>query len=146
MLTIKVLLIKSAVNGLNFYLCRVRKVGGHLAVFLLLFCNMSLYQLVKLPILVQHYQEHRQRDQSVDLLDFLSMHYWGKDINDNDQEKDNQLPFKAFNKETLEHFSTPVKTFALKSVIYFFKSTFLLTGETYLPDPKLAALFRPPRA
>jgi len=139
-------MISPAVNDLNFYLCGVRKAGGHLVVFLLLFCNMSLYQLVKLPVLVQHYQEHRQRDQSVDLLDFLSMHYWGKDIDDNDQEKDNQLPFKAFNKEVLEHFSTPVKTFALKSIVHFYESDFPLTGEAYLPDPKLAALFRPPRA
>lgn len=114
--------------------------------FLLLFCNLSLYQLVKLPVLVQHYQEHRQRDESVSLLDFLSMHYWGKDIDDNDQEKDNELPFKAFHKGGLEQPSTPAKLFAFKSIVYFYTFDFPLSGEAYLPDPKLGALFRPPRA
>lgn len=124
----------------------MRKAAARLALFILLFSNLPFHQLVKLPVLVQHFQEHRQRDQSVSLLDFLSMHYWGRDLNDNDQERDNQLPFKAFHKECLEHFSTPVKTFAFKSVIYFYKSDFPLPSEAYLPDTKLAALFRPPRA
>lgn len=101
---------------------------------------------MKLPVLVQHFKEHRQLDGSLSLIGFLSMHYWGKHVDDNDQQRDNQLPFKEFHKEILQPFSTPVKIVVLKPVVYFLKSDFPLTGAAFLPDPKLSTLFRPPRA
>jgi len=124
----------------------VKKAGGYFILFLLLFSNLSLSQLVKLPVLVQHYKEHKQRDQNVGLLDFLAMHYWGKDLDDNDQDRDDQLPFKAFQKVSIEHFSTPQKNLALKAIIYFNESDFPVTGDDYLPNPQLGALFKPPQS
>ncbi len=107
---------------------------------------MSLYQLVKIPVLVQHFQEHRQRDPQVGLLAFFSMHYWGQDINDDDQDQDRQLPFKEVSKVTLEPCFYPVKTLvALKPHVHFCKTDFPLTGEFFLPNPGLGSLFRPPK-
>lgn len=46
---------------------------------------------------VEHFIEHKALDNRVSLADFLYMHYTDHDINDNDQDKDMQLPFKSHN-------------------------------------------------
>ena len=55
----------------------------------------ELHQLVKIPVLVEHYNEHLQKDKAISFWKFLSMHYAGHDHNDNDTERDHQLPFKS---------------------------------------------------
>ncbi|WP_315816201.1 hypothetical protein [Paraflavitalea speifideaquila] len=56
--------------------------------------DTSLNQLLKLPALIGHYMEHHQLDNRVDFVQFLAMHYWGTDLNDNDDDRDMQLPYK----------------------------------------------------
>ena len=58
--------------------------------------SLSLQHIFKIPVLVAHYFEHQERGPDITVIEFLSMHYWGQDINDNDQERDMQLPFKKF--------------------------------------------------
>ncbi len=118
-----------------------------MALIVLLFSNMSLYQLCKIPVLVQHFREHRQIDSNLSLLDFFSMHYWSAaNDNDNDQERDKQLPFKEFHKVAFEQLSSPVKPFPQKLVFHFYKTSFPITDEFSLPDPGISSLFRPPKA
>lgn len=52
-------------------------------------------QLLKLPVLAEHFMEHRQLDEHLSLAGFLYMHYTDHDLNDNDQDRDMQLPFKS---------------------------------------------------
>lgn len=65
--------------------------------FLVLYCVTSteLNQLLKIRLLIEHFNEHKTLDEGVSLADFLYMHYTDHDINDNDQDKDMQLPFKS---------------------------------------------------
>lgn len=91
--------------------------------------------------------EHRERDNSIGMLEFLSMHYWGQDINDNDQDRDMQLPFKDVDQNA----ATQVVLMPQYSLSI---SRPLVAGNIDQPvfsdpdhsDPALAALFRPPRA
>lgn len=53
----------------------------------------ELGQLMRLPLLADHFAKHRQQDGS-SFIDFLKEHYI-KDHDDNDQAEDNQLPFKS---------------------------------------------------
>ncbi|RFM28511.1 hypothetical protein [Deminuibacter soli] len=110
--------------------------------------STALNQLLKLPVLVAHYIEHQHRDSHISVLDFLSMHYWGKDINDNDDDRDRQLPFKTVDMHSLHCSFVPLlKPIALKqredhcTVI-----NYPAIKDQYLPDPARASLFRPPRA
>ena len=114
--------------------------------FLLLFLNNITYnQLLKVPVLVQHFQEHHQRDRALGLFDFLSMHYWGTDIDDDDAERDNQLPFKQLDGNSIHAiFYSPSKPFSLISAVYF-KTDFQPIKDHFIPDPALNALFRPPK-
>ncbi|WP_430402683.1 hypothetical protein [Fluviicola sp.] len=56
--------------------------------------NSSMGELFKLPQFLSHFTEHRTADKNISVFDFIFMHYVGNDLNDNDQDKDMQLPFK----------------------------------------------------
>ncbi|RXK58164.1 hypothetical protein ESA94_19330 [Lacibacter luteus] len=57
--------------------------------------STELRQLLKFPLLLQHYAEHRQQDHSLSLVAFFALHYNDEDIIDLDYSKDQQLPFKS---------------------------------------------------
>jgi hypothetical protein len=70
-----------------------------------LFGSTQVGQLVKLPILVQHYFEHKAENPGISLLSFLQIHYNDKTVIDDDYEKDMQLPFKVIDNNTLTAFN-----------------------------------------
>ena len=55
----------------------------------------ELNQLVKFPVLVEHFMEHREKNHKLSLLDFLDMHYSQEHEMDADHDRDMQLPFKS---------------------------------------------------
>jgi hypothetical protein len=55
----------------------------------------ELFQLLKLPVLFEHFTEHKALNSSITFLDFLAIHYAGCDKPDADHERDMQLPFKS---------------------------------------------------
>lgn len=108
--------------------------------------NSSLGELLKLPKLLSHFTEHQTQDKRIDIFDFISMHYLGNDLNDNDQDKDMQLPFKKIN----THFSFQIASIPNSAILSEKRFDVI---DTYLPvlfksnrpkDPALASLFRPP--
>lgn len=65
----------------------------------ILFIVVTLYatplqQLLKLPVLLAHYAEHREQRKDLDFVDFLFMHYIGEDGVSSDNDRDMELPFK----------------------------------------------------
>lgn len=54
-------------------------------------CN----QLLKLPVLVVHFQEHQHRDASTSFLSFIYHHYAINHADDGDTARDQQLPFQS---------------------------------------------------
>jgi hypothetical protein len=124
----------------------VRKWCSYIFIAVFFVSTTSLGQLFKLPVLVIHFMEHQERDRSVDLLDFLSMHYWGQDIDDNDQDRDLQLPFKTVEQHTIAQVivTHPYQIIIEKPTVLANTSQPVFS-ETDLNNPALAALFRPPR-
>lgn len=55
----------------------------------------QLGELLKLPILVAHFMEHKEQDSKITMWDFLCIHYQDHDVFDADYEKDMKLPFKS---------------------------------------------------
>lgn len=60
-----------------------------------LFSTTEASQLLKLPVIFQHFQEHKQEGNNFTLLEFLEMHYMHGNSKDADYDRDMQLPFKA---------------------------------------------------
>lgn len=65
---------------------------GLLATYL--FTTTELGQLLKIPILISHYLEHKASS-NLSLSQFLNMHYAQGDIKDADYANDMKLPFKT---------------------------------------------------
>jgi hypothetical protein len=54
-------------------------------------------ELGKIPALMDHFQEHKAQRSQLSFDEFLFMHYVGDDANDQDNNSDEQLPFKNTN-------------------------------------------------
>lgn len=66
------------------------------AIFMMLvFFNSftELHQLYKMPVLIEHYKEHRSANPSLSFFQFLKLHYEKIEIDD-DYQRDQQLPFR----------------------------------------------------
>lgn len=72
-------------------------------------------ELLKLPVLVAHYSEHKQWDGSITFLQYLRMHYAEHDDQNADYRRDQQLPFK-----TLAHSPIAAIAFVLPAVSVVF--------------------------
>jgi hypothetical protein len=70
-----------------------------IALFLLLavaFPQAGLYQLMKLPALTHHFNEHQITDPELGIAEFLFLHYRELENYDSDAHEDMKLPFKSF--------------------------------------------------
>lgn len=63
-------------------------------IFAYLFSSTECSQLLKLPALFGHFEEHKKRDGNTTLWSFLCMHYSDSNTTDADEAKDRELPFK----------------------------------------------------
>lgn len=61
---------------------------------LFLNCTSELHQLFRIPLLFQHFRDHQAEDPLITFSGFLKLHYTGQHPADNDDNEDNQLPFK----------------------------------------------------
>jgi len=126
----------------------VKKLIRNIILTIVILDTTSLYQIMKAPSLIRHFLEHKSLNHNIDFIDYLAMHYGGQDIDDNDDEKDMQLPFKKVENahaNFLFLFGTDTFSFA--------PSPPLTIRSKYGPDKPqldysttLGSLFRPPRA
>ena len=70
----------------------------NIAIFLLsvyLFSTTEARELLKLPVVFMHYQEHKVLNKDLTILEFLDIHYMHGSPHDDDYDRDMQLPFKT---------------------------------------------------
>lgn len=72
----------------------LKKITAILFVSVYLFSYTELHQLVKFPLLIEHFREHRQEDKNISIWAFLKIHYLEKMVKDSDFDKDQQLPLR----------------------------------------------------
>ncbi|OJV14301.1 MAG: hypothetical protein BGO21_16295 [Dyadobacter sp. 50-39] len=125
----------------------MRRLLRNIILFMVILDTTSLCQVYKVPLLLKHFAEHKSLDQAITFTDFLSMHYLGKDLNDNDDDKDMQLPFKKVEAHTSNFIFVP------HTPVFTFKRVYLPIKAEYGPavsqvdySTVLGSLFRPPRA
>lgn len=78
------------------------------AIFVLSIYLLSAFpfsELLKVNVLVQHYQETSMKNGPVAFLDFLVMHYITDDGNKMDDDRDMELPFKSQSSLVANNFS-----------------------------------------
>jgi hypothetical protein len=109
------------------------------------FSATELHQLIRLPQLVAHYHEHKQEDPSMSLIGFLQLHYTANHPMDNDDNDDNQLPFKTT--EAIGHvdFSINIGRLNLNTQPEFAAMINQISHPEGNPCHRVYAIFRPPQ-
>ncbi|MBS1739296.1 MAG: hypothetical protein JST88_02025 [Bacteroidetes bacterium] len=132
----------------SIYLCWVKRTIAIFFISVYLFSTTQMAELLKLPVLIQHFIEHQQEDHSISLLEFLEMHYGQPQPHDNDYARDMQLPFKVPVHSALAYMAYTVPNLmplTVKSV--FFEETHAVTlhhsGEYSFRY--LSLIWQPPR-
>lgn len=102
--------------------------------------------MFKLNKFLLHFTEHHAADKSLNVFEFIYMHYLGDDQNANDQEKDMELPFKKMDAPfSFEIASFPKPEFIAQNKLEIVDSyLFVLFRRNQSKDPFLESLFRPP--
>lgn len=62
---------------------------------LYVFTSTEFHEIMKLPNLVTHYNEHKEENKNLTLWKFLCIHYAHGDVFDDDRDKDMKLPYKS---------------------------------------------------
>ena len=105
-------------------------------------------QLMKLPVILQHYHEHRQQDQKISFIAFLDMHYMHGSPHDDDYERDMQLPFKRADHHAVVSpvIITPPAEFTVVALPPPASTGFFISDDDHLYCKYHHAIFQPPRA
>jgi hypothetical protein len=73
----------------------VKKITAILFLSIYLFYTTGLHELLKINVLIEHFHETQKNDRALTFYHFLVMHYITDDLNDKDNDRDKQLPFKS---------------------------------------------------
>jgi len=112
---------------------------------LILSGSTEIHELLKFPLLIQHYLQHQKKDASLTFIEFVKIHYSDKEHpTDNDDNEDNKLPFRST--DGISHIDTPLMENGpdpadifhcqQRPIAYFSEGT---------PAHKSFSIFHPPR-
>ena len=121
------------------------------AIFFLLiyiFGATDAYQMLKLPLLVAHYIQHRSENPDITIAAFLHIHYNDKIIIDDDFQQDMQLPFKTIQADPCLSVVTvvprPIEVSYIVPENPFNKH--IILNDDIPSSTDLNTIFQPPRA
>ena len=109
---------------------------------LLAFTQTPFGQLLKLPVLIEHFYKHKKQD-GASLFEFLNDHY-SSEHNDADRAEDERLPFKSV---ILQNIGTALVPGIVKADFSLDCDVpqKLLLQTLYVPQQHLCSIFHPPR-
>lgn len=130
----------------------MRRVLAILFLSVYLISTTELGQLLKFPMLVEHYFEHKEKNPQINVMEFLALHYEGNHLenhpHDEDYEHDQQLPF-------IVHIDVLSVSFVLTPPFSFEIETRKLVGkepkalpldDTFSDNNYLSTIWQPPKA
>ncbi|MET0243020.1 MAG: hypothetical protein ABW174_06115 [Flavitalea sp.] len=115
-----------------------------LSIYMLAFSELP--QLLKIPVFVQHYHEHQERDASTTFWGFVTEHYQGRFIVDDDYKRDMELPFRTTNVviNTTVIFTPPL-AIEVPDTDHFYTKEFLISNDSDQSLVSTHDIFQPPR-
>lgn len=125
----------------------MKKKAAYIFLAIYLLGATELSQLLKMPLLLQHYIEHKEVNQSLSLAKFIYMHYVTDDGDKTDESRDQNLPFKSarFHLQNTVTFST-LKFDLPKIIIHAAPSVWPVFSSSSVSNIALGSLFRPPKS
>ena len=114
-----------------------------------LFSATEFHQLLKLPVIFQHYAEHKEEDKSISLLQFLAMHYLYGSPADKDYDRDMQLPFKTSGdciSSVATAFVPLIIQFSIAKPVEISEKKNYVTQDRFLLSSYLSNIWQPPKS
>ena len=72
----------------------MKRLAGILLVSVYMLSFAELHNLLKIPVLFEHFNEHRQLNPGISFWSFIKLHYLDPVVVDDDYQRDQQLPFR----------------------------------------------------
>lgn len=72
----------------------MKRIAGIFLIGIYMFSFAEFHNLLKVPILFEHFREHRQLEPSISFFSFIKLHYLDPIVVDDDYQRDQQLPFR----------------------------------------------------
>jgi hypothetical protein len=116
--------------------------------FIYLFTTTELHELIRLPLLIEHFVEHREQNKQITLWQFFYIHYALGDVKDADYGKDMKLPFKSHDNCVAGNttvFPPSSEKLSLQKPVQFLEKKGFATDERFLPTSFLSKIWQPPR-
>ncbi len=117
-------------------------------IFIFMCANTAFGEVLKLPVLFEHYTEHAQKDKDVSFFDFLAKHY-GTSINHqhNDKHHDHEnLPFKTTNVHFVHVVSLePPFLFMANTILGYFTNEVIIHHQQAYSNTTINTIWQPPR-
>lgn len=112
-----------------------------------LFSTTELSQLLKMPLLVEHFVEHREENSHLTVWRFLYMHYSAGDVHDADYARDMQLPFKTHENcvASIINVFLPSHKVVITKPVQFIETEHFKTHEPFLQSTFLSNIWQPPK-
>ncbi len=106
----------------------------------------KLDELLKAPLLIEHFIQHEEMFPGISVYNFIKIHYLDKQTIDGDYAEDMKLPFKTVDChfQSVQLFTPPVTFFGTSSGFPLIKEKFPHSPDV-LPDPLRLSVFLPPR-
>ena len=108
----------------------------------------QLSELLKLPILIEHFIEHKQENKDLSFFRFLDIHYAHGNPKDADYDTDMKLPFKTLSNSNITSvcFCSQIPYFKHNTIVHFKtgKQQFFDYSFTY-SSTFLSSIWQPPR-
>ncbi|MBL0358707.1 MAG: hypothetical protein IPP72_18405 [Chitinophagaceae bacterium] len=104
-------------------------------------------ELLKLPLLADHYYDHKAANGNAGLISFLVQHYFTEDGTDKDAAEDRQLPFKSAEQSAATSFvsSNPPGSFIITRPETACDQNFITYNECVPYNSYLDTIWQPPR-
>ncbi|WP_109699449.1 hypothetical protein [Chitinophaga deserti] len=113
-----------------------------------LISSTELRELAKLPVLIQHFNEHRELNHLITFTEYLTDHYNNLPHTDNDEERDNQLPFKRVDSNVMFSPVIPATgTVELRKPVIPIASNELFSRNVhFFPSATVSKIWQPPKS
>jgi hypothetical protein len=115
--------------------------------FIYLFSTTELHQLLKAPLLIEHFMEHREENKDITLWQFLYAHYAMDHVKDADYDKDMKLPFKTHDNCVASFLNVylPSAKVSIEKPVQLLQEKSFISKDQFLLTSFLSNIWQPPR-
>ncbi len=114
---------------------------------LIVILSTDFEQILRSPVLIEHYLEHRRSTPQLEVLDFLTLHYGAACDSDDDQSADESLPYKSPMTDGIWNMTSAfLPTVSVQSKLDTYRILYTPRWQLHFSDSPCQDIFEPPRS